>query len=364
MASSGIYNRNGTWYYRGYKTRFSLKTRNKKIAQKLKDEFDLQFALDKINGGVIRTNKRVTFSEAIAEYLAYKRKNFKPRTYETDKQRLSWFLNFTGDLQLSKITEQTIVDYISERIDEVQWNTIRITLNCLRAFVNWCKKSKKYISNTPFENFKIKKWEEKIYYLTMQEAIALKNYEDKNRPWLNVVYNLALSTGWRVGEIASLRWDNIRNDAIYVEGKTGIRSFPCWSQVLETINKMPRKSEFVFPSARNEYGHILADTITGISKKVFRKLNFPEHYCFNTLRHTFASHSHLNGVKIEVISKLLGHKNLNTTMIYTHITAHEISESARPRYSENQIMRRLADDAKEFLPEGSMIQMPNLYMDE
>ena len=51
-------------------------------------------------------------------------------------------------------------------------------------------------------------------------------------------------------------------------------------------------------------------------------------------------------------------------MIYTHITAHEISESARPRYSENQIMRRLADDAKEFLPEGSMIQMPNLYMDE
>ncbi|NIT60961.1 MAG: tyrosine-type recombinase/integrase, partial [Aliifodinibius sp.] len=52
---------------------------------------------------------------------------------------------------------------------------------------------------------------------------------------------------------------------------------------------------------------------------VFRQLDFPEDYCLHTLRHTFASHLALKGVPIQQISLLLGHKDIQTTMIYAHL---------------------------------------------
>ncbi|MBN2178085.1 MAG: integron integrase [Deltaproteobacteria bacterium] len=86
--------------------------------------------------------------------------------------------------------------------------------------------------------------------------------------------------------------------------------------------------QYVFPannlsvdprSGRVARHHISASAIQGIIKKAIRGAGIPKHASVHTLRHSFATHLLMNGVNIREVQELLGHKNVETTMIYTHV---------------------------------------------
>jgi site-specific recombinase XerD len=54
-------------------------------------------------------------------------------------------------------------------------------------------------------------------------------------------------------------------------------------------------------------------------RDAIRKAGIPKHASVHTLRHRFATHLLINGVNIREVQELLGHKNVETTMIYTHV---------------------------------------------
>ena len=65
--------------------------------------------------------------------------------------------------------------------------------------------------------------------------------------------------------------------------------------------------------------HVSPSSIQKIVAGAVRKAGIVKHASVNTLRHSFATHLLMNGVNIREVQELLGHKNVETTMIYTHV---------------------------------------------
>lgn len=97
------------------------------------------------------------------------------------------------------------------------------------------------------------------------------------------------------------------------------------------------KWQYVFPASKLAVDprsgavrrhHILDQTVQKIMRNAVKKAGIAKKATVHTLRHSFATHLLMSGVNIREIQELLGHKNLETTMIYTHVVR-ELSETPR-----------------------------------
>ena len=141
------------------------------------------------------------------------------------------------------------------------------------------------------------------------------------------IIRLLLLTGCRRGEILALRWNEVDGDTIALaDAKTGPRKVYLNAQARCIIERQPRgESAFVFPSPRNpERPH---DPHLPLWDRVRTEAGI-EDVRLHDLRHTMASHAVMNGVPVPVVSRLLGHANVQMTLRYAHLADKDIEAAA------------------------------------
>ena len=148
------------------------------------------------------------------------------------------------------------------------------------------------------------------------------------------------ATGLRVSELVSLRTSNISSDGqmLTIRGKGGAeRMVPLSQPAREAINayynaraaeKIAGKpikmssattSPFLFPS-RAKNGHLTRDGFSKILKKIAGMAGLdPSRVSPHVLRHSFASHLLAHGADLRSLQQMLGHADISTTQIYTHV---------------------------------------------
>ena len=141
------------------------------------------------------------------------------------------------------------------------------------------------------------------------------------------IIRFLLLTGCRRGEILTLRWNEVDGDSIALgDTKTGPRKVYLNVRARRIIERQSRgQSAFVFPSPRNperSHNHHLP-----LWDRVPKETRI-EDVRLHDLRHTMASHAAMNGIPVPLVSRLLGHSNVRTTLRYAHLADKDIEAAA------------------------------------
>lgn len=158
-----------------------------------------------------------------------------------------------------------------------------------------------------------------------------------------LILELLYSCGMRVSELVNIKLSDIdfNNNRIYILGKGKKERYVLYGEVCSNIlndyliNSRPvlnKNSEYLL---LNKFGNKITDRsirmiIDDIVKKSCLKLNISPH----TLRHTFATHLLNEGADLKIVQELLGHENISTTGIYTHVSNEHLRKvylEAHPR---------------------------------
>ncbi len=286
--------------------------------------------------------KHKLLSEFLIAFLSYAEGSFSEGTVAIYKATLKNFIEYIGDFPLANYTPQHFDIYKTERQKPVKVVTVKdghttekekivkpvtvnIELRALRAFFNTAVRWKLLESN-PFKIQLVKVPENKPTFITKQEFQKLLNVIEEH--WLKEVIIFAVSTGLRRGELVNLKWESVdlSRKLLYVEStptfrtKAGrMRIIPLNDTALYLLQSRQGKdtSSYVFTLS----GKLLfADWITHLFKRYVRKANLSNQSIhFHSLRHSFASWLAQDGTSVYVIKDLLGHSDVKTTQIYSHL---------------------------------------------
>jgi len=146
----------------------------------------------------------------------------------------------------------------------------------------------------------------------------------------------AYSAGLRVSEVVSLRISDIDSGRMMLRINQGKgrkdRYVPLSKKLLGVLREYwqaARPVDYLFPG-RKPGRHITETAVYLVCKRAAKDAGIRKNVYTHTMRHSFATHHLENGTNLRTIQVLLGHKNLNTTAIYTHVSCKQIESATSP----------------------------------
>jgi len=280
------------------------------------------------------------------DYLTMLRveRNLSPRTLEAYQRDLKHYLSFIVDkdiISLSNISQMHIREYIRSLNEKgLAASSIARIFSSIRSYHKFLS-AENYVSENPTLILTSPKAPKKLPHVLMEEEIsAIINavvetfqYAKRDKAIIEMLY----SCGLRVSELCALSLNNLylNDDMIRIMGKgSKERLLPVGGRAKIFLNdylihcrpgiQKDKGSSSVFlsrngnPLTRAMINNILRkwSQVAGITKSVSP----------HTLRHSFATHLLEGGADLRFVQALLGHSDISTTQIYTHLDKHHLKE--------------------------------------
>ncbi|MCI0506077.1 MAG: site-specific tyrosine recombinase XerD [Gammaproteobacteria bacterium] len=254
--------------------------------------------------------------------------------YRTDLNGLAKWLYTQCQRDLLHASRSQILDYLSLRVNggAKSRSTARL-LSSVKRFYQYCVREQ-MLKVDPSDRIDAPKLGRPLpKYLSEAEVEALLLAPDLNHP-LGIrdrtMLELLYATGLRVSELVTLRLEqiNLRQGVVRVQGKGGKeRLVPLGEEALSWLDNYlkdarhqitpPAASDYVFTTRRQSA--MTRQAFWYLIKRYAGKVGIKKHLTPHTLRHCFATHLLNHGADLRVVQMLLGHSDLSTTQIYTHV---------------------------------------------
>ncbi len=224
----------------------------------------------------------------------------------------------------------------------------------IKGFFNYLTVKKHLLDNDPIKELERPKEKKTLpKYLTLEQSIALLNAVDgkfKERDYC--ILTFFLNCGMRLSELVGLNYTDIRPDntarivgkgnkerIIYLNSAC-LDAFHDYMQVRPTDGVRQKDKNALFLSAQKK--RISRESVQKIVYKYLEKIGLDSQgYSVHKLRHTAATLMYQNGnVDIRVLKEILGHENLGTTEIYTHLNTSQMEQAAKSNPLSNMKMKK------------------------
>ena len=235
---------------------------------------------------------------------------------------------------LSKITKNDIINFMLSQKDKgVSVNSVARRLAAVRMFHRFLTRER-ILKNDPTVLIDSPKlWKKIPDTLSLNEVdalIAQPDIRDKQGIRDKAILETLYATGMRVSEAVNLRADNVNLDIGFLRcigkgnkerviplGKKAINSIQRYLKISRPHFLKKKESEFLF---LNRFGKkISRQSLWKIIKRYGREARLKKAIKPHMLRHSFATHLLERGADLRSVQEMLGHSNISTTQVYTHI---------------------------------------------
>ena len=273
---------------------------------------------------------------------------------------MSHFIDFKTILELKRYSKSTISAYIgfvekfagflnlsSESLHKLEDRDVITTIISLVKKNNYSISSQKQLIgavNLFYKELFKRQIDFSIIYPTRKEEripVVLSKNEVKSilNHTNNIKHKTILSTiyglGLRVSELVNLRINDIDSDRmlVHIHNSKGKKDRMVMLPVsllklLRTYFKAYKPKHYLFEGQKNTV--YSASSVRKVLKASLDKANINKPASVHTLRHSFATHLLENGTDVRIIQKLLGHKNIKTTLLYTQVAQSTIQNVKSP----------------------------------
>lgn len=305
--------------------------------------------------------------QLIRDFLSYMefvkgRSQTTVKAYYTDLRTFFRFIKFHKKLVSSDIpfNEINISDITIELINEITLSDVYEFLlyvssnrqndnkararkvSCIKVFFKYLTNNKNLLKENPVENLEAPKIKKSLpKYLNLEECIdILKNIDNVNNKRDFCIITLFLNCGMRLSELCKINLNDIKDDTLLLRGKGGKERIVYLNQAcidalssyikyrnskISNIKSTDKNALFI---SRNGT-RISPRRVEMIVEDALKKANLDgKGYSVHKLRHTAATlmYQHSN-VDVRVLQEILGHANLGTTQIYTHVSDNQVKKA-------------------------------------
>lgn len=276
----------------------------------------------------------------ISEYLESLEieRGLSENTIQAYRRDLYYFADFlqSYNIDSSKDVKRNHINYYIKNLYDNKYTPASITrkIASLRGFFKWMLANEK-ISQDPslgIEQPKLSKRLPKVISPAEIEDILQNHLNDTEK----VIMELLYGAGLRVSELVNLKVSDIDLNAKYLRcfGKgSKERIIPIGDKAKHAIKVYLKHRELYLKRNRSEEKRLLVkENGSSVSRQdvyVFiRKQgeHLAKHISPHTLRHSFATHMLENGADLRVVQELLGHSDVSTTQLYTHVSKKRLKE--------------------------------------